>query len=171
MRSSLRLSTRFSEDVATLLTFAGVFVSNALTHSGFLLGNGGQANDADADADEEGTLRVSVGASLSLGLGDQWQVGMMLARVLCAWRVQGGEQQQHAYAAMDALDTWVRTRSGLIGCWAWRPLVDGKEISRLCGVKGKGVGAVIAAQKEWRLRRPGASREECLEWLKTHGAK
>jgi hypothetical protein len=53
----------------------------------------------------------------------------------------------------------------LDGCWAWRPLLDGKAVSAATGVSGPALGGVMDRQAEWRLEHPHATVEDALAWL------
>lgn len=53
--------------------------------------------------------------------------------------------------------------SGLVGCWDWKPLIDGKTLMAppFNVPKGRKVGEVMDAQLRWRLESPQLTEEEC----------
>ena len=55
--------------------------------------------------------------------------------------------------------------SGLLGCWDRKMLVNGNELMKRYGIQGKMVGQWLSIEKEWIIRHPMASKEECEEWL------
>ncbi|KAK9834830.1 hypothetical protein WJX81_002031 [Elliptochloris bilobata] len=59
---------------------------------------------------------------------------------------------------------------GLEGCWAWKPLLDGREVmAELRLPKGPQVGAASARVLDWQLAHPTASAEDCRAWLRSQG--
>jgi hypothetical protein len=59
----------------------------------------------------------------------------------------------------------------LVGCWDWKPLLDGKAVMTALGMTrgGPALGHVMEQVMEWQLAHPGSNREECEAWLKEHG--
>jgi len=54
--------------------------------------------------------------------------------------------------------TWL-TNSGLIDCWNWKPLFNGKQLMELGIPKGKSIGIWTEAQKDWMYTEPSISAE------------
>lgn len=62
---------------------------------------------------------------------------------------------------------------GLSHCWEWKPLLDGKAVMALVGMKygGPALGQLMEKVLDWQLAHPGGSKEECEAWIKLHHAK
>ncbi|EIE21369.1 hypothetical protein COCSUDRAFT_56588 [Coccomyxa subellipsoidea C-169] len=60
-------------------------------------------------------------------------------------------------AAMEAF--------GLSECWNSKPLLTGKEVMGLLGLKGKEVGEAMEHVTDWQLAHPSETAAECREWL------
>eukprot|EP00050_Salpingoeca_kvevrii_P006739 m.291327 g.291327 ORF g.291327 m.291327 type:complete len:527 (+) comp12457_c0_seq1:807-2387(+) len=67
-------------------------------------------------------------------------------------------------AALASLSTWITESSQLVGCWDWKPLLDGRSLVKLFGVRGPQIGELTKAQLDWMLVT--CSRDE--EALKAH---
>lgn len=57
--------------------------------------------------------------------------------------------------------------------WDIKPLLDGKSVMQVLGMKqgGPQLGVVMDAQLRWQLQHPNSTREECLAWVHTQGQK
>lgn len=56
---------------------------------------------------------------------------------------------------------------GVDECYNWKPLLNGKEVIELTGMKqgGPDLGVLMEACFNYQLVRPNAKKEECTEWL------
>ncbi|KAF9927814.1 CCA tRNA nucleotidyltransferase, mitochondrial [Linnemannia zychae] len=63
-----------------------------------------------------------------------------------------------------------KTESYQIGySFAWKYMVDGKEISKILGVKpGPSVQGYLGTIMRWQLEHPHSSKEECVAWIQEH---
>jgi len=61
---------------------------------------------------------------------------------------------------------WLVQSSGLIGCWAWKPLVPAKDVMAMVGVKGGAVGEMMRRQVSKRLSQPAISVESMQRFIK-----
>ena len=143
----------------------------------------------------EGAMeKIQLDSGLLLrSLGEDWVPATFLAEALESAPGSGGgaweageekleEPVDNAAVAGDyaAYRTWLLHSSGLFGggtngsaaslgpVWAWKPVMNGKQISTEFNVKGKGVGVLMARQTELLIARPGltASPAEFLEAFK-----
>ena len=55
----------------------------------------------------------------------------------------------------------------LSGCWAWKPLLDGKAAMAAVGMArtGPALGKLMGAAADWQLAHPRGTAEECAAWL------
>ncbi|KAF8930776.1 hypothetical protein EDD21DRAFT_353368 [Dissophora ornata] len=54
-------------------------------------------------------------------------------------------------------------------CFAWKYLVDGKELTQLLKIKpGPKVTGFLQHVMRWQLMHPGSSKEECRTWILEH---
>jgi hypothetical protein len=60
---------------------------------------------------------------------------------------------------------------GLDGCWAWKPMLDGRELKAEVDGKiaGPAMGALMEAQMAWMVLNPHGTRVECIAYLKGWG--
>jgi len=78
----------------------------------------------------------------------------------------------HALAAPEAQPRvvefvqWVKT-TPLVGCWDWRPLLDGNALMKLGVPRGPALSKARKAEMTWRFANPGAGEAECTEFMKT----
>ena len=106
-------------------------------------------------------VRLAVGHAL-LGVGDHWEACLVLCDTL-ARHFHAFVMQRFLPSAL--LTPWVRTSSGLLGCWEWKPLVPAKEVVQTLGLSGHAISSALNFFREWRLLRPELSAEECQEWI------
>merc|ERR1712039_619357 len=66
----------------------------------------------------------------------------------------------------DEKCTWLQG-SGLIGCWSWRPLIDGKRLMEppFSIPKGPRLGTLIEQQIQWRLEDADFDEAACKRRL------
>merc|ERR1712079_250719 len=69
-------------------------------------------------------------ATMSLRVGhflwkckSQWKNVMYLVKSVCSVY-----HQNITLESIESLESWIVTQSGLIGCWEWKPLLNGKEM-------------------------------------------
>jgi len=96
-----------------------------------------------------------VGAQLRLA-EERWPQALALSVVLSGAR--GGAARQAFLQDRDGISS-----SGLLGCWTWKPFIDGKRLMAppFSVPKGRRLGEVMEAQLQWRLERPQLTEEEC----------
>ena len=112
---------------------------------------------------------------------DAWPAALDLASAMIAGRASGSERGdsktlgdvsvgadgQYAHQGLRGFAAWLQKESHLIGCWAWKPLVDAKGIVKALGVRGREIGVLMRKQAEWRLQRPTATPEAALAFLRS----
>ncbi|MES1915585.1 MAG: hypothetical protein MHM6MM_007509 [Cercozoa sp. M6MM] len=95
-------------------------------------------------------------------IGEEWEPCLLLAKVLM--QIRNGEIW-HEHDIRE-VENWLRLESDLLGCWKWRPLVDGKELVKDYGVaKGPEVKNTIDAILDWQYENPHATKKQCAKWL------
>lgn len=96
-----------------------------------------------------------VGAQLRRA-GERWPQALALSAALSGAR--GGAARR----AFLQDRQWI-SDSGLVGCWDWRPLIDGKQLMAppFSVPKGRKVGEVLEAQLQWRMESPRLTEEDC----------
>ena len=77
---------------------------------------------------------------------------------------------------------WAQS-AGLLGCWGWKPLLNGNDIQALGvavsaphrvgtvqgdgrGGQGRGIRERTEQVVDWQLLHPAGTRVECEEWLR-----
>lgn len=87
---------------------------------------------------------------------------------------QMGVTSKTLEAQVDACSVLIKASRDfeLVGCWDWKPLLDGKAVMAAVGMAkgGPALGHVMEQVMGWQLANPRASREDCKIWLKEHGA-
>ncbi len=106
-------------------------------------------------------LRRTLGHTLR-ATGPQWPLALALSDVFV--------RHFHAFVIARFLPSqlmvpWLVNESGLIGCWTWRPVFDGRTLMAEFGVAGPRVGEVQAAQMDWLLENPGCAKEDLFLFL------
>jgi len=77
-----------------------------------------------------------------------------------------GARVESARAVLSAVAAF-----GLEDCWQWKPLLDGKQVMSLLGLKGgPALGRAVADVMDWQLAHPGGSVEQVTEHLKAKHA-
>merc|ERR1711973_927018 len=112
----------------------------------------------------------------SLGVGrflrkckSQWIDVMYLVKSVCSVY-----HRQITLKNIEDLESWIVTRSGLIGCWEWKPLLNGKEMMQRYQKHGlardRRFGELNAMMSTLRLSNPDITVEEVdehiIQWLK-----
>lgn len=107
--------------------------------------------------------RALVGAERSRHVGTQlriaaerWPEAVALSETLSGARGDAARQ------AFEEDCQWI-LGSGLLGCWQWKPIFDGKRLMAppFNVPKGRRVGEVMDSQLQWRLESPQLTEEEC----------
>lgn len=106
-----------------------------------------------------------VGAQIC-AVKDRWPQAVALAAVLSSG-TSGKDVAPDAAAVRRAFlreRAWV-CEAGLVGCWSWKPLIDGKRLMAepFHVPKGRLVGEVLAQQLSWRFASPGLTEEVCAQ--------
>jgi len=104
------------------------------------------------------------GPERSAAVGTQ----MRLAKEQWLQALALGTAMQHPDNAAEACEAfkqnreWIH-RSGLVGCWTWKPLLDGKRLMAppYSVPRGRQVGEVMELQMQWRLATPHLTEDEC----------
>jgi len=99
----------------------------------------------------------SVGSQLRI-VQERWPQALALSEII------GGDKGDDARQAFARDRQWLAD-SGLVGCWEWKPLIDGKQLMAdpYNVPKGKRVGEVMDLQLRWRLEQPSLTLEECAK--------
>ena len=86
-----------------------------------------------------------------------------------------------ARAEIAGLESWIASKSPLLahgGCWAWKPLIGGKELLRRFAAHGLAkdarFGELIRVIAERRMANPRDTKDDAalheliVQWLKQH---
>lgn len=110
----------------------------------------------------------AAGPEHSTAVGTQ----MRLAREQWLQALALGTAIQHPDNSAEAREAFIRNRdwiqrSGLVGCWTWKPLLDGKRLMAppYSVPRGRRVGEVMELQMQWRLANPHLTEDECSRRL------
>eukprot|EP00051_Salpingoeca_urceolata_P012931 m.161395 g.161395 ORF g.161395 m.161395 type:complete len:567 (+) comp17643_c0_seq3:142-1842(+) len=101
---------------------------------------------------------------LMLDLKEQWPLALDLGDVLfkhcSAFPID-------RFQPSALLLRWIKTVSGLVGCWKRKPCFDGRAMVSKFKLKGSAVGVALHKQTTWMLTHPNGTAEECEAWLRT----
>ena len=79
---------------------------------------------------------------------------------------------------IDELQSWIETKSNLINCWNWKPMINGNDLLKKYSQYGLGRDSRITKLNQHilqlRLSKPNITIEELhepiIEWLKLNPA-
>lgn len=136
--------------------------------------------------DEEVKIKLFENIQLDSGntlrtLGEEWRCAFYLAEAIsCVGRTEGGDKDTEegeekegagSQGDYDEYDSWLLNQSGLFGggtngglatlgpVWKWKPLLNGKQIGKEFGAKGKEVGELMRKQMELMISKPGLTSD------------
>ena len=104
---------------------------------------------------------------------DDWIYVMFLIKSVCI-----NQYKQIDIKSIDELQSWIVTKSNLINCWKWKPLINGKELMERYKQYGLGqdsrLGALNKLIINQRLSKPTITindlDQQIIEWLKKNPA-
>ena len=106
------------------------------------------------------SVRLAIGRAVQTA-GEHWRESLHLCDVF-ARHFHGFVID--AYLPSSLVVPYVE-KSGLVGCWKWKPLLNGREVMQLAGLRGREVGAVVQHVMEQMLINPAVTRDEMEAWL------
>jgi hypothetical protein len=164
---SLKLPAKLAASIAAVQSAAAVFASQVALPSG--------------------PDRLVIGQCLRRDVKELWPLALHLSAALHVSTIMFGTagsgspssanaSASSAAAVSSVLSAHARLHGrvgewGLDGCWGWKPLLDGKRVTAITGVKGPNLGLVMEKQAEWRLLHPHATAEDCEAWFQGGGAR
>lgn len=109
--------------------------------------------------------RVAIGAliiKLGLKLGEMWPMSLLMAMIIESLSSKDSAAIAKRYNAFfDRVGV-----SGLMNCWKMKPLLDGKEIAGLLGIKpGPGIGVHIHSLIILQLQNPALTSDDAIAYL------
>jgi len=114
--------------------------------------------------------RRGTGEQLRL-VRENWRIALALSVALRAHPPTGAGDAAEADALapseiFEQQKQWIED-AGLVGCWEWRPFLDGKRLMDppFNVPKGKRVGSLIEMQIRWRLEDPSVDEAVCQRRL------
>ncbi|EGD77004.1 hypothetical protein PTSG_07347 [Salpingoeca rosetta] len=121
-----------------------------------------QQQQGDVDlGDLPADVRLAIGKAM-VTAGEHWRDAIILCDVFA--------RHFHAfvierYLPSALLMPWIE-KSGLVGCWTWRPLLSGRDVMTILDIKGPMVGRLVQRISDEMLLQPRMTREECEQWLR-----
>lgn len=132
----------------------------------------------------------SLGVTLRKECKELWRPSLLLALALTLQPLLYSQTGAGAGAVAASQGAWaasivshIRTFQGIAarvtgvwgldGCWAWKPMLDGRELKAEVDGKiaGPAMGALMEAQMAWMVLNPHGTRVECIAYLKGLGGK
>eukprot|EP01083_Nonionella_stella_P071087 190739_1 len=99
---------------------------------------------------------------------EHWKYCMFLVKTVCAIYYPDVKLQ-----SIDGLISWIATKSNLINCWNWKPLLNGQELVKQYEAHGLcrdwRIGKINEFILEERLSKPSTTitdlNDKIIEWL------
>lgn len=157
LRESLRLPVVLGETVCNLLYSAQLLLEQILP-----------VWPAEPGCPVPPDVQLKLGHMLRT-LAGQWTLVIELTDALAgSLQTVPPAMRADIAARLAAVRAWIAHDSGLLECWTWRPLINGQELMKGLGIKGRAVGALTNEMLDWMILHPGASKDECWAWARSH---
>eukprot|EP00485_Elphidium_margaritaceum_P016361 CAMPEP_0202724176 /NCGR_PEP_ID=MMETSP1385-20130828/171480_1 /ASSEMBLY_ACC=CAM_ASM_000861 /TAXON_ID=933848 /ORGANISM="Elphidium margaritaceum" /LENGTH=607 /DNA_ID=CAMNT_0049389669 /DNA_START=118 /DNA_END=1938 /DNA_ORIENTATION=- len=118
-------------------------------------------NDDDPITHEE--MSLAVGKFL-LQCKQRWRLAMQLVKSVCVVCERGDEDGTITAESVDGIQQWIETKSELLECWTWKPLINGRELLHTYAAHGLAqdarIGRLLQFIAEERLKKPSTTLQE-----------